>query len=265
MQSLWQLWRQRRGEATIANNSVIGLPLKLSIFYPRPSSEGEKWDKKRSRLCKKGNIFGDKKQMNVNNLDLHRLQWEATVTAWNIHICVICNCRFDAEWVCMMCTTWCVECIVNSWVGGSVTREGGQSVHCYCCCSAMELRVTGCSLLRVAKDTRTPRTIMWIVPAPKHFQEHALFRWNIVDWIQFLLCDLQGGASRREAGLAQTVSHNCTNSLVALFQSGNIPHRLRPHLHSHLHVQLGVTCMLSRGAVMSSVARGVLDGRLYIG
>ena len=150
--------------------------------------------------------------MNVNNLDLHRLQWEATVTVWNIHICVICNCRFDAEWVCMMWTTWCVECIVNSWVGGSVTREGGQSVHCYCCCSAMELRVTGCSLLRVAKDTRTPRTIMWIVPAPKHFQEHALFRWNIVDSIQCLTIPFMWIAGRCITSRSRT----CTNSLAQL-------------------------------------------------
>ena len=68
-------------------------------------------------------------------------------------------------------------------------------------------------------------------------------------------------------GFAQTVSgtRNCPNSLVALFQSGNIPHRLRS---PRIYIYTGVapeSYMLSGGAVMFSVGRGVIDGRLYIG
>ena len=57
---------------------------------------------------------------------------------------------------------------------------------------------------------------------------------------------------------------NCPNSLVALFQSGNIPHRLRS---PQIYIQLpqNFTCKVKASTVMSSVGRGVIDGRLYIG
>ena len=126
----------------------------------------------------------------------------------NMQLSVWCRMSLHDE----MSLVYNMMCRENSWVGGSVTREGGQSVHCYCCCSAMELRVTGCSLLRVAKDTRTPRTIMWIVPAPKHFQEHALFRCNIVDWIQCFTIPFMWIARR----CITSRSRSCTNSLAQL-------------------------------------------------